>query len=338
MTDLSEFETVSEVDDLRKTNRRLEAQLRRAKARVEELVEATIAAAHDAATIAGPLPPIDKPKRDTRRRGPEAALIHATDWQGRKLTPTYNGDVMVERVHLFAQRIERLVEIQRADHPVPVGVIAFGGDMGEGLFNFPTQPFEIDATIFDQFVSVAELEAWLVRWALSVFEKVHVVCEWGNHGRIGSKRSTVPRSDNFDRMTYELARRMVGDDPRLTWRESSDDIQHIEVGNYRALLIHGDEIGRNGFASRNTIVQHVNRWRSGAHRWDFRDCYVGHYHVHGEEGLANGEGAVYWTGSTESTNRYAADTLASSAIPSQRVNFIDLEEGRVSCAYKAWLG
>lgn len=209
--------------------------------------------------------------------------------------------------------------------------------MGEGLFNFPTQPFEIDATIFEQFVSVANLEAWLVRWALSLFEQVLVVCEWGNHGRIGSKRSTVPRSDNFDRMTYELARRIVGEDSRLTWRESPEDIQHVEVGNYRALLIHGDEIGRNGFASRNTIVQHANRWRSGAHRWTFRDLYVGHYHTHAEDALANGEGSVYWTGSTESTNRYAADQLASSALPSQRVNFIDLGAGRVTSAYKVWL-
>lgn len=332
-----EFAEVSALDDLRRANRQLQRQLRDAKARVQDLVDATISAAHDAALTAGPIPSVPVPKPDRRKRAGEAAIVHATDWQGRKVTPTYDGDVMEKRVRRFCEKAERLIEIQRADHPVDDLVIAFGGDMGEGLFNFPTQPFEIDASIFEQFVSVAELEAQVVRWGLSVAQRVQVVCEWGNHGRIGSKRSAVPRSDNFDRMTYELARRIVGKESRLTWQGGEEDIQHIEVGNYRALLIHGDEIGRNGFASRNTIVQHVNRWRSGAHRWEFRDVYCGHYHVHGEEGLANGEGSVYWTGSTESTNRYASDTLASSAIPSQRVNFVDLEAGRVSAAYKVWL-
>ena len=63
---------------------------------------------------------------------------------------------------------------------------------------------------------------------------------------------------------------------RTTWDDCPEDIQRIEIGNYRALLIHGDEIGRNGFASRNTIVQHCNRWRAGAYPWEFRDVYVGH--------------------------------------------------------------
>lgn len=322
---------------LRDTVRRLERQLADAKRKTEKLVAATFDAAKDAMVVFGPPLAVPLPPADSRAHNEEVAVWHLTDWQGRKVTTSYNGDVMRARVEQFGEKARMLTEVQRADHPVRTCVVAFGGDMGEGLFNYPTQPFEIDATIFEQFVSVGNLEAWIVRYALALYERVVVVCEWGNHGRIGSKRSAVPRSDNFDRMTYELARQIVGPDDRLTWQESADDIQHIEVGNYRALLIHGDEIGRNGFASRNTIVQHVNRWRSGAHRWGFRDVYCGHYHVHGEDALANGEGSVYWTGSTESDNRYAGDTLASSALPSQRINFVDPDAGRVTCSYKVWL-
>jgi hypothetical protein len=46
-------------------------------------------------------------------------------------------------------------------------VILFGGDMGEGLFSYPSQPFEIDMTIFEQFAYVARLEAEVVRRALA---------------------------------------------------------------------------------------------------------------------------------------------------------------------------
>jgi hypothetical protein len=213
----------------------------------------------------------------------------------------------------------------------------FGGDMVEGLFNFPGQVFEIDSTLFEQYVNVSRLLVEVVQYALSNYEKVHVVPEWGNHGRIGSKRDNVPRSDNFDRMCYELARQLLSNEKRLTWQECPEDIQRVQIGNYKALLIHGDEVGRNGFASPSSIVQHANRWRSGAYDWDFRDVYIGHYHTHAEWPMANGQGSVYQTGSTESDNRYAGVMLAASATPSQRLHFIDPIKGRVTAAYKVWL-
>jgi hypothetical protein len=209
--------------------------------------------------------------------------------------------------------------------------------MVEGLFNFPTQAFEVDATLFEQYVHVSRLCVDVVRVALANYEKVTVVPEWGNHGRIGSKRDNVPRSDNFDRMCYELAHQLLADEKRLVWQDCPEDIQRIEIGNYRALLIHGDEVGRNGFASPGAIVQHANKWRSGSYPWEFRDVYIGHYHTHAEWSMANGLGAVYQTGSTESDNRYAGVMLAASATPSQRLHFIDPVKGRVTAAYKVWL-
>ena len=116
---------------------------------------------------------------------------------------------MRKRVLKFAHKAVRITDIQRADHPVRDLTIMFGGDMVEGLFNFPTQPFEIDATLFEQYVTVSQLLVDVVRYALINYEKVTVVAEWGNHGRIGSKRDNVPRSDNFDRMCYELALQLL---------------------------------------------------------------------------------------------------------------------------------
>jgi hypothetical protein len=245
---------------------------------------------------------------------------------------------MKERVQLFIKKAKILTEVKRAHHPVRECVIAFGGDMVEGIsFNFPTQPFEIDQTLFDQYVTIAELIADTVAAALTIYEKVTVIPEWGNHGRIGSKNAAVPRPDNVDRMAYELAKRLLKDQPRLTWQDCPEDIQRIQVGNYRALLIHGDEVGRNGFASPATIVNHVTRWRSGSYPWEFRDCYIGHYHTHAEWPLANGEGSVFQTGSTESDNRYAGVLLAAQATPSQRLHFIDPDKGRVTTVHKVWL-
>ena len=327
----------ADVQHLRKALRRAQQQLVVAKDRTEHLVDVTRQAAFDAMIALGPVSPVVAPKVDKRRSREEAALWHMTDWQGAKKTASYDSEVMRERVLRFCDKATAITEIQRKDHPVRRCTIVFGGDMVEGLFNFPTQPFEIDSTIFEQYVNVSRLLVDVVRHALSVYEHVTVVAEWGNHGRIGSKRDAVPRSDNFDRMCYELARQLLAGEKRLVWEDSPEDVQRIEIGNYRALAVHGDEIGRNGFASPMTIVQHMNRWRSGAYPWDFRDVYVGHYHTHAEWPMANGLGSVYQTGSTESDNRYAGVMLAASATPSQRLHFVDPDKGRVTATYKVWL-
>ena len=192
-------------------------------------------------------------------------------------------------------------------------------------------------SLFGQFTTVSRLIVDVVRRALSIYENVTVVAEWGNHGRIGSKRADVPKEDNIDRMCYEMARQLLSEQKRLAWQDCPEDVQRVEIGNYRALLIHGDEVGRNGFASPTAIVQHANRWRSGAYPWEFRDVYVGHYHTHACWPMANGQGSIYQTGSTESDNRYARDLLAASATPSQRLHFIDPIKGRVTAEYKVWL-
>jgi hypothetical protein len=336
-TEMPENIESDDVKELRQAMMRLQKQLKQSKERNEDLVFTTKQAAYDAMLTMGKIPAVPEVTVDKRKGKAEVALWHMTDWQGAKRTTSYNSEIMRQRVLDFAEKAVRITDIQRADHPVKEVTIAFGGDMVEGLFNFPSQAFEIDSTLFEQYVNVSRLIVDVVRYALANYEKVTVVPEWGNHGRIGSKRDNVPRSDNFDRMCYELARQLLAGEKRLTWQECPEDIQRIEIGNYRALLIHGDEVGRNGFASPGAIVQHANKWRSGSYPWEFRDVYIGHYHTHAEWAMANGQGSVYQTGSTESDNRYAGVMLAASATPSQRLHFIDPIKGRVTAVYKIWL-
>ena len=325
------------VHELEQTVDHLSRQLARAKSRDRRLVEATIVACRDAVVAQGPIRPVPRPKADPRRKDPEAAVWHLTDWQGGKRTTGYNSAVMRQRVLRFTDVARVITDMRRAAAPIPHCLVLFGGDMVEGLFNFPSQPFEIDATLFEQYVNVARLLVDVVRIALSMHDKVTVVAEWGNHGRIGNKGQAVPRSDNVDRMCYELARQLLKGEPRLTWQPCPDDIQRVQVGRYRALLIHGDEVGRVGYASPNTIVQWVTRQKSGAYPWAFRDVYMGHYHTHAEWPMPDGRGSMYQTGSTESENRYAGVMMAAQATPSQRLHFIDPKTGRVIGAHKVWL-
>jgi hypothetical protein len=285
----------------------------------------------------GKVAPVPEPKKDLRKAKPEVALVHSTDWQGAKVTTSYNSDVMRQRVLQFADKVVHLTELQREHHPVKECVVMFGGDMVEGLFNYPAQLWQIDASLFGQFTTVSRLCVDFVRVMLANFEKVTVVAEWGNHGRIGGKRAEVPKNDNVDRMVYEMSRQILANEKRLTWEDCPEDIQKVEIGNYRALLMHGDEVGRAGFASPSAWQAAGNRWKAGSFKWFFQDIYLGHYHRFAQEPMSDQTGSIYWTGSTESDNRYARDSMAVSGVPSQRLHFIDPIKGRVTAQYQIWL-
>ena len=329
-----------QLDELRRANITLQRQLAKAKAKVDDLVHATVQACRVATLSMGPVPPVPAPKRAQGALGAEVALLDTGDWQYGKETTSYNSDVAEQRVMQFIEKALKLTSLHRKGRPVDDCVLIMGGDMVEGVsFQFPGQPFEIDSTLFDQYTRVSRLIVRIIRTLLADFHHVTVVAEWGNHGRLGSKRDAVPRSDNLDRMAFQTARMILEDEPRLTWSDSPEDVQRLVIGNYRAVVLHGDEVGRNGFASPSTLMQHMNRWKSGAYRvdgepWPFRDAYIHHFHTHNEWALADGEGVLYQTGSTESDNRYAGIGMASAALPSQRLHFIDPDAGVVTAQYK----
>ena len=343
--ELAKAELEEQLIELRKANLTLQSKLIKAKAKTDELVEATYQAAYDCFLNMGGLSNVPPPKRDKRKAREEVAIWHLTDWQLGKETPSYNTEVCRQRVRLFRSKAEKLTEVKRAAQPVKKCWILFGGDMLEGVsFQFPTQVFEIDSTLHAQLFNVVDLIVETVRDALRIYESVHVVPEWGNHGRIGSRRDAVVKNDNLDRFAYHMAYLMLKDEPRLTWQECPEDIQRIHIPantpngvGYSAILIHGDESGRNGYTSITGLVSYVTRLQAGALDYPFVDCYTGHYHSHYEMPLSSGTGAIFQTGSTESENRYALITLAATSTPSQRLNFVDPDKGRVTASHKVWL-
>ena len=332
------LEAAEQQDQIQQLRRALDnsyRELAKHKDKTAQLIDVVHSAAYDAMLSMGPIEPVPTPKLHGKGKA-EVALWHLTDWQGAKVTPSYNSEIMRKRVMEYCEKAVRITEMHRNDHPVNECFILFTGDMVEGLFNFSTQPFEIDATIFGQYVNVSRLLVDVVRTALANYKKVTVLSEWGNHGRIGSKRDSVPKSDNIDRMCYELARQLLENEKRLSWSGGAEDIQYGEIGEYRFLAMHGDEVGRMGFASPSAWQAAGNRWQAGAYHKPFRDIYLGHYHRFAQEPI-QGMGAIYWTGSTESDNRYARDSMAVSGMPSQRLHFIDPVKGRVTAQYQVWL-
>ena len=280
---LEDFQSLGEADveaeGLRKANLRLQAKLSDAKAKTADMVEAVYQAAKDAAVVVGKPPAVPKPKADRRKRKPEVALLHLSDLHFGKETPSFNTEVAAERLELLGVKIARMVEIERADHPVRDIHVALGGDLAENLGIFPGQIYEVDSTMFAQVFAAKRSLEILLRRLLATFERVTVNEVWGNHGRIGRKGDN-PRGDNIDRLIGRILRDSLNEFERagrLTWHEPESWFSIIEAGNYRALLIHGDQIRSfGGNIPAFGITRKVNAWATGVLP-PFTDCYVGHF-------------------------------------------------------------
>lgn len=331
-----DLESFSQIQELQATNIRLMKQLTKKTQNTEELVAAVYLAAKDAALATGSASPVKAPAKDRRQGKTEIAVLHATDWQGGKRTRSYNSDVMNVRLEQFCDKVERLTSIQRSHHPVEEAHILLGGDMLENTQTFPHQVWEVDMTLFAQIFHVALALENFVRRQLALFQTVHVWEEYGNHGRIGMKNSGLPASDNFDRMIYRIVADKFAGEKRVHWHPIESWYNLVTIGNYSAMLVHGDEIKSfGGNTPAFGILRKCNAWASGVVE-HFNDVYIGHYHTPMTLAMANG-GRIFMTGSTESDNEFAREFVAATGKPSQRLNFVDPEKGRVTAEYVVWL-
>lgn len=317
-----------EVIDLRKALLNSQRSEGRAKAKTSDLIDAV----HEAARLsllATPRTKLQPPLKDIRKGKAEVALVHLTDWQAGKQTVSYDIGTLSARIEQMVDKVIQLTVIQRAHHPVKDCVVMLGGDMVEGLGIFPGQVYEVGAHLFEQMFEVVRIIEQAIRTLAVNFENVTVVCEFGNHGRLGRK-GDMPSGDNIDRMAYRIAAMNCKDVKHVKWQMSDDWYQIFAIGNYKVLLVHGDEIGSFG-----GILRKVSAWSTGVVE-PFDDCYMGHFHTPTSLTMANG-GRVFVTGSPESHNEYARTFIAAVGKPSQRVHFVDPVKGRVTAEYVCWL-
>jgi hypothetical protein len=330
-----ELHAEQEITELRRALQQSQRQVAAAKRRTDDLVEAVFRAAKEGNMAAGrgkPMPP--RPK-DARKRPGEVVLIHTTDWQLGKRTADYNVETCGKRIDQLIAKALDLTEIQRAHHPVRECHLMLGGDMVEGLTIFPGQAFEVEAHLYEQLFEVSRIIERVVRTLAREFDKVHVTCEFGNHGRLG-KKGEMPAHDNIDAVSYKIAQDRTDDLKNVTWTLSGNWYQMVTIGNYSALLVHGDEIKSfGGNTPAFGILRKCNAWATGVVP-AFHDVYMGHFHTPMSLTMANG-GRIFVTGSPESMSVYAAEFIAAKGRPSQRVHFVDPIKARVTAEYVVWL-
>lgn len=344
MTDLSEYAEKDEAEDredqLRRTIDRLSRQLADKELKKVELVQAVYRAALDG--IQGlTLPRVVKaPARAARGRATfeEVCVPLVSDLQLAKITPDYSTAVCESRMELYAQKIIELTEVQRADHPVKKCMVACLGDIIEGELIFPGQSFLVDSSLYRQVtVDGPRIMYNFFTTLLTSFDVVEVHWVIGNHGAIGgrSRRDMDPET-NADRMLGRIIELMFANEPRISFviPDGAHDrnwYDIMQIGNYSAMLLHGDQMRGHSGIPFYGFQKKVNSWAAGAIRDDFQDVYMGHWHQRSLIPLNTRN--VYVNGSTESYNTYAQEQLAAMSDPSQWLLFVHPERGRVTASY-----
>lgn len=270
----------------------------------------------------------------------EVAVAVLADWQLAKVTPDYNSSVCEERIDTFAQKVIDLTNIQRADHAVNKLHIWCLGDIVEGELIFPGQSFLVDGGLYRQVtVDGPRIMKKFINKMLENFEEVTFVGVIGNHGAVGgrSRRDHDPET-NADRMLYRIVQLMYENEKRINFhipdgRGDRNWYAIDKIGNYKSLLVHGDQFG--SLSTMYSFQKKVYGWKVGAIQDEFDDVYCGHFHTPTKMTFNTVQFRI--SGSPESTNTYAMESLAAIGQPSQPLMFVHPEKGIVTAEYNCWL-
>jgi hypothetical protein len=336
-------------------NEKLAAEVRRLTRTLAETLErkvdleGVIRQAAEVAFSSWEPPKVPPPRKDDRVRQEEVCVAIASDWHWGSITADYNRDVCERRAMDFADKVVRLAQIQRADHPVRRFSLWLLGDMGAGEDVYPGQAYEIDASATDQQFGVARLisDVTLRLLAKDGFDEGEVVCLPGNHSLGSAKKSPYHPNTNLDRMIYMAARERCRTD-RIQWRisqaEDSDSGRIIvhRVGNYGCLLTHGHLFqGTGGMAQIPFYSFAVKglRWRDmmlAGQMPAFQDLACGHWHKTLRYPI--GTMTLRVCGTLQTMDPFSRETIAAATVPAQYLMFVEPTDGRVTAEYRIDLG
>jgi len=286
-----------------------------------------------------------RPATDRRRKDEEVAIVTCADWQMGRVTPDYNIETCEERINQYAEKVRTITDIHRADHPVKKAHIWLLGDLVDGEQIFSGHPYELDSSLVDQVVTNgSRILRNFIFEMLEYFDELRVVGVVGNHGRIG-KVGVFNPDTNADRMLYLVTReyfRAAGED-RIEWvipraHRGDRGWYHVDiVGNYRGLLIHGDQY-RGGSSFLGIPFYSMGKslkWADMARLGDmepFQDVWCGHWHR--VVRVPVGSIVVRVCGTPMSTDPWSIETLAASARPAQVLAYCHPMDGRITAEYE----
>lgn len=293
----------------------------------------------------------------------QVAIAHISDTQLGKNTITYDPVVCGQRLRAYAQRVVEITEVKRSGSKIEDLRLYLGGDMVEGeIGNYPSQPYDVTSSVIRQAMREApDIFEAMIYYLLRYFKNIHIVGVPGNHGRGASRHATRHTETNWDRVFYWILHdRILGSETRaeeicscksnnsgrkkrkkykdccgkemrkrVTFDIPEGDQFWVmdRVWGWGNLIVHGDQIrGWSGIPYYG-VSKKVAGWADCMPK-DWDNLLFGHFHTFAS-GTINHR-RWFANGTTESSNTYALEQLASAGEPCQRLLFMTEKNGVVS--------
>lgn len=219
--------------------------------------------------------------------GNQDLIVHRTDDHFGELVTNQHGDVVFDseiaqaRVEQVFDEVQEIVDVRRAAGIEFDNVnLLFGGDIITGESIYEGQAHEVDETLEQQIDRAANVYLEGIRQLSDDFPTVQVVCQPGNHGRLGKGNPT-----NADSILYSALDRTVRESEmdNVTFLQSDRSYYvDFEIRDWNAHLRHGHD----------SSLEHIGtsagkqRWLSWLVTHGFDVAFRGHYHTLKEEPIA----------------------------------------------------
>lgn len=210
------------------------------------------------------IPHMDKPVVRHNAQSDVAVIVlsdshigQVVDIRETESTCAYNPAVFIARLHHLETEVARIL----AAHPVQEIVILFAGDIVHGRLGHTfeddlTQPIatQVDLALHAFYQFMARLSTMATRVT------VHGV--GGNHDRWPGLRKvpTERRWSGLDTLCYQSLHALTAKTlPNVTFDERISARRIVDIGDFRLLLMHGDQL-RGPHCAANGIAREMQHW------------------------------------------------------------------------------
>lgn len=187
---------------------------------------------------------------------------------------THSFDSVTFKLRL-AELLKESIDLIKVNNPKEF-VLILNGDIIDGEAIFPSHPYEIEMPSSDQYFLAAQAFGWMIQ-ELCKHTFVRVICQAGNHGRMGRK-GELPYTSNWEYLLYhfiEVAMKPLVDANRVRFEIPTYWYGVHKIQDTNFLITHGDAI--KGGGSLGTVRAASIKWaESVPHKWDV--LCMGHFH------------------------------------------------------------
>ena len=241
---------------------------------------------------------------------------------------SYDIDIFNRRLFGWANLVLQLVELRRTFVPINELVVPMLGDMISGDIHDELARTNID-NCMGQMIRGANLIAQALMLFAPNFQKIHVPCVVGNHGRMTRKPPMKDKYMDWDYMLYQWVAAFCREQKNITFDISKSFVSSFKVFDKTVLIMHGDSI--MGAGSGQAIQKAISGMRSVFQYQktsDSNDAYVpaefdsvmmGHFHRVDEYDIGTGE--IHICGTMKGVDEFAMQRLHVATRPKQIVTY-----------------